>query len=520
MSGPPDAAAPSRAARWRWTRRLAIVIAFLISAAVVAVAALQIRLSEGPIAIPQLVAWIERSLSREFSDTPVRIDEVWLYRAESSGRLEFRLNNLRLLDKTGATVVRVPTAAIDISRNALVSWSVAPKRIDLIRPRIVMSYDESAGLSLRLAGFQPRPGPASAADVDVPPQPLGDNEEFYQIAAPPGSRRDVGLVDVLKDTFKAARERRAATSFLKSVGVRDAVVVMRTRTAQTVWTAPEFTLELRHQAARSLIRGTGKMTDREAPFEFGFEIDDTPARGAFVIRTLFKDLVPAEFARAVPELAALGVVDAPISGKSTFELAQDGSLAAATGDIVVGAGYLGMSDGAATRVTSAATRKPSRRMQVEEGQALYAYDAASGTVRFDKLDLITPRARLVVAGEVRRFAGAAARADAAPSADTPPTRDTDSYAFALAGKMRMASRDGSPAPLSDVNATGLVDPARDELRVDTLTLAWPELQVAGRMRVSATDGFSASGQIGETSKSGLLAAWPTDVAVDARSWVA
>ncbi|MEL7544518.1 MAG: hypothetical protein AAGJ70_12165, partial [Pseudomonadota bacterium] len=490
-----------RKSRWRWLRRLAVVVAVFLGIAIVAVATLQIRLSDGPIDIPQLVTPIENGLEREFGGTQVRIDSVALYRAEPSRRLEFRLSNLRLLDETGATVVRVPTAAIDISRNALINWNIAPKRIDLIRPRLVLSYNDDAGLSLRFGGFQASSAATAAAANDVPPQPVDDAADEYAIAAPPGSKRDVSLVRVLQDTFQAARERRASTSFLRSVGVRNAVVVLRTRTTQTVWSAPDLSLALRHRSAQSLIRGKGTITDGVAPWQFAFEIDDTPALGAFQIRTLFEGLIPGEFGRAVPQLAGLRAIETPLSGKADFELLETGALARANVDVVVGAGHI-----------TATPDDTANRMLVDEGQVKFAFDAARGAVRFDTLDLLTSDGRMVLAGEV----GPAKGVSGGVADDASGKR----WAFDLAGNMRMKADKATVAPLSEVAFKGVYMPSSAELRVDRMNIAWPEVQIAGRGSISPTKGITVSGQIGETSKAGLLSAWPPEVARDARDYMA
>ncbi|MGI9406637.1 MAG: hypothetical protein ACR2O4_09720, partial [Hyphomicrobiaceae bacterium] len=333
---PPGAANPQRR-RFKWLRRFAVIFGVLVGIGLVATAALQIRLNKGTIEIPYLVASLEDGLSRELGENRVRIGALVLYRSERSGRIEFRLQDLRLVDASGATVARAPAAAIDLSRNAFFRGVIAPKRIELIRPRLVLSYDDTAGISLRFAGFQKTP--PKAGDDDQSPGQVDLSIGNVNTTSPLQSE-SVSLVDILKDAFKAARERKASTSFLKHIGIRDAVIVLRTRTSQTVWSAPQLGLALRHQRSRSIIRGQGTLSDGKAPWEFAFEIDDTPARGAFQVRTIFKDLVPGEFGRALPALVDLQALETPLSGQVEFHLAEEGSLAASTADIVIGAGYL------------------------------------------------------------------------------------------------------------------------------------------------------------------------------------
>ncbi len=480
---------------WRLAKRSAITVLVLVGAAVVALAALQIRLGKGPIVIPQLVGPIERGLSKEFGDTQVQVGGVALYRAEQSRRIEIRINDLRLIDALGNTVVRVPTAAIDISRNALLLWTIAPKRIDLIRPRLVMSYTEGAGLSLRFAGFDARASGAPAENVTAQSDiaTVGDRLKklAQQVDADP--REAVGLVQVLQDTFRTARERKASTSFLKSIGVRDAVVVLRTKDNETTWTAPALALELRHQSSRSIIRGNGTLTDGTAPWAFAFEIDDTPARGAFQVRTLFKDLVPREFGRAVPSLSNLSALETPLSGQADFQLAQNGSIVAASADVVVGAGYM-----------SSGSQDGSDRVLLDEGHLKFAYDGERDLVRLEKLDLLTGGGRIVLAGQL---------------SPAPGRGDEAGWLYELNGKLRFASAAAQGGPLSDITATGLINPSDGLVRIDRMNVAWPEGQIAGRGQYSLEAGMSLTGQLGEMSKTGLLQAWPDFIAVDARKWV-
>ena len=106
-----------------------------------------VRLRHGPISLKFLVAPIEHGIDAELDGSSVRIDDV-VVSLSGRGGLEFRLRNLRMREPDGDVVASAPLAAVELSTSALWSGRIVPARVELIQPRLLLSYSDDTGLSL------------------------------------------------------------------------------------------------------------------------------------------------------------------------------------------------------------------------------------------------------------------------------------------------------------------------------------------------------------------------------------
>ena len=123
---------------------LAKVAAAVVFAVVVAVGLLYVRLMHGPVA---LIHPIESGIADELAGLRVSIESVAL-RLSESGLLQFELRNVRVSDAEGVPLVVAPSAAVSLSRRALLRGRIAAESLDLMSARLRLFYSDDGTLSL------------------------------------------------------------------------------------------------------------------------------------------------------------------------------------------------------------------------------------------------------------------------------------------------------------------------------------------------------------------------------------
>ncbi len=157
------AAARTPAGRaWRAAKLLLKAVAAVVMIAVVALGLLYVRLMHSPVALGFLVHPIETGIAEELAGAGVRIESVAL-RLNEDGLLRFELKNVRISDAAGEPLVAAPTAAISLSRRALLRGRIAAESLDLMSARLLLFYSEDGSLSLKFS-------PAAHAFVGLLPQ--------------------------------------------------------------------------------------------------------------------------------------------------------------------------------------------------------------------------------------------------------------------------------------------------------------------------------------------------------------
>ena len=110
-------------------------LGLLLTGAVCAVGVVAWQLAHGPIDLAFLVPYLERALSRADS-VVARIAGAELAWDSHAHEIELRARDVHLLGPTGETVASLPVVAVHIDGEALLEGVLAPRRIDLIGPRL------------------------------------------------------------------------------------------------------------------------------------------------------------------------------------------------------------------------------------------------------------------------------------------------------------------------------------------------------------------------------------------------
>jgi len=116
-------------------RGVLTALALLLAGAVCAAGIVAWQLAHGPLDLAFLVPYLEHALSRADS-VVARIAGAELAWDSQAHELELRARDVHLLGPTGETIASLPVVAVHVDGPALLEGVLAPRRIDLIGPRL------------------------------------------------------------------------------------------------------------------------------------------------------------------------------------------------------------------------------------------------------------------------------------------------------------------------------------------------------------------------------------------------
>lgn len=321
-------AAPASGAR-RVALLAGTAAAALVVAVVVALGLLYVRLMYSPVALNFLIPSVRAGIAEELQGADVKIEAASL-RLNDNGLLALELKNIRISDAEGEPLVAAPSASVSLSRRALLRGRIAAESLDLLSARLLLTYADDGSIHLRFSR-------ANEDEAGPPPSPsLRGTSETKVDAEKPASvqpvRSDgptlgrIDLVKVLSEASARARRREHASSYLRAVGLRSAVLILDNAGRKSIWRVPEFDLDLDHRRSRSSIAGRAKIESLTGPWEINFRSSEHVRRDAIQLDVSVQGLVPRGLARSMPELAGLERWDLPVWGDAQLELSKSGEL--------------------------------------------------------------------------------------------------------------------------------------------------------------------------------------------------
>ncbi len=476
------------------------VIGGLMLFALVAVVAIHVRLKQGPIPLTFLISPIENAVNRELAGVDLRIRNAILRRSDSGAGIEFRLQDVRLVDRRdGAIVARAPLAAITLSGPALLTGRIAPGRVDFINPRILLFYSEKAGFSVSFSRPEAGAEPSAAAPETAPRS--GVAETIFPKPAPGAERtplRRLDLARALADAFARARKHRSASSYLTAFGVRNALVILDYRGRQNFWQVPRLQLNLRHRQKRSIIEAEADLRSSAGPWSLRLRAEESEKQKRLTIDVAVADLVPRGLVAAGGMFAPLASFDMPITGKARFVLSTTGEMQGAQAEIALAAGHVRF-----------AGPWPAHLL-LDEGIVRLRYRADAGVIELLPSTVFWGRNRATISGT------AALKTDDGGTAAWDIRLKARDVAFAA---------DAFSVPPANVEVwrlAGRLDPAARTLTIGEFFVraGGAELLLAGRVR--AGEGSPAvflEGAIGSMPVATLKRLWPRFIAPEVRDWV-
>ncbi len=465
--------------RVRWPvlllTRLVLPLALLV---LIAGSIVYVRLLNGAVSLKPIAAPIARALAAELPGFDVSIEDASVLMAEGRG-LEFRLRNIKLLDQRGATVAHAPDAAVTLSTPALWSGRIAPARIILIEPSLLLQHTRERGLSLSFeqAGQSVAAGSASGQGAG-------------QLSSGQG---DVG--GALGAMLAKSGQALGAASYIKGIGLRNATLAIDSAGQRGVVRVREADIGVDRRRDSSLL-GTSLVVDSaRGPWQLTMVASRSEASNSISIDMRVTDLVPSALASAWPLMGPLSVLDMPVRGTATIKLSATNDIAGAHAELDLGRGAI------------APGWRGDGRMPIDGGRVSLRYDP-----------------------EARRLALATSRIASGPSWAAFAGGITFGAEAGMPWQVELAATEGQvaapefgqgPRPLEAFRVRGRFDPAAVafDLAEAQLKAGGGEITMSGHVpSKGAATRLQLHGRMSPMGVDAMKLMWPSIVAPAARQW--
>lgn len=450
----------------------------------IATIATHVRLLQGPIAVNFLLSPIEAAINGDIAPLRIKISRVVL-RYEDAGGLGLRLQGVRVVDQAGAEVAEAPYAAVALSGQAFFAGQLAPARIDLIQPKLLASYSDEGGLSLRSDGAFAAPDTALDATAAAPSEDGGATGE------PP--KRTIEIAQAIADALDSANRSDSATSYLVGFGVRDAVIVLDMNGSRSLWGLPAYSFSLTHAGSGSALTGKGSVLTASGVFDLAMHVRET-GDGKLDLQLTVADLVPQDLGALFPALQGLPLPSMPVSGQTRLVLSRDGIIHALEGDVELAA-------------INPAGDGCNQLVSVDTGALHLRYDRASGVLEVLPSAISSTLGQAVVGG---RFA----------MTDGGGKGSRWSYELSFSDVVLGSSDEGfAPYPMSDLKARGFVELGTGLVTLDRMEARAGDTRILVAGRMSSAAGAAVEAIATGVSADFMKRAWPACLGSDARQWV-
>lgn len=457
--------------------RAALVI-LLVIGGIVGVTAF--RLSQGPIPLTALKSPIESAIASELGTAAISVGALSLAQADKG--LELHLSDVTLEDPAAGTILHVPMAAVAIAPRALLGGRIAVERVELIRPRVNLDYAPDGRLAMSISR-----GDAPATSTPAPPS-----------NSP--ARAGVDVVKAITAMAAQARRQENASAYLRSVGLKDATIVVDNGRRKTIWHVPALDIDMRHKRSLSRIAGRAEIATFTGPITIGFHAIETVSDQSLAIEATVEGANPRGLARQLPALLPLASIDMPLDGKARMDLAGDGVLTSATLELTARPG----------RIHAGSLALPP--LTVETGGILARFDRATHDIEISRAFVAGDYGALEARGKLHPVA---ATANSAPEA----------WRFeidGLSGHLGTNDAGTTAMPVETLSLRGTIDADKGDVALETAKARIGGVDI-GVQSIQPAPGDPnptvLEGRIGTISLARLTSAWPAALAPAARDWI-
>ncbi|WP_019016385.1 AsmA-like C-terminal region-containing protein [Elioraea tepidiphila] len=352
----------------RWLRRL---LGFALAFAVFVTLAAGMfawRLAQGPLSVPPLARMLENRAAEGGLGVRLTIGEatlVWEGFGEAVDRpLDIRLTDLRALDADGASVAEIPEGSVSLGLRALLLGRLEPRAIELRRVRLTLMRAEDGTVTVDLGA-----DPATAG------------------AAPD----DTKLAAALLAGLGTVPEGRRWIGALQRVRIRGAELAIIDRQLGATWYIPGALLDLHRQPDGGVaVALFGAAVAGEARVRLSAR-GTLAANASGTLEVAVAPVAPADLAAALPALASLAALDAPLSGSVRLAFAPLLALESARITARLGEGRAHLPGGGTLPIASARAELALETGRVTVTEALLELPATHG-----------PAPRITASGSARR----------------------------------------------------------------------------------------------------------------------
>ncbi len=288
------------------------------------------RLDQGPLPVPMLARQLERAVNADGAGPRLQVREAAIawegWRNGSGAPLDIRLRGVRVVDAGGATRAELPDAAATLALGPLLLGRVVPATIELRRPSVLVFRGADGQIGLDLGGSAALPPGGSAG------------------AATPAEAGD-GALDMLAALMQPASERSSISALRRIRLVGGEVTVVDQGLGRT-WALLDPNLDIRREAGGGLVldgAATLRLGEMDLPVRLSGQALGNPMR--VTAGLTLPALSPRDLARALPQLAPLSVLDAPVSLGLFVDVDADGVPHGLRARLAAGAGTLDLGQG-------------------------------------------------------------------------------------------------------------------------------------------------------------------------------
>jgi hypothetical protein len=449
-----------------------------------------VRLLNGSIPLKPLAGPIERAIAAELPGISVSIADASV-RLADGGNVEFRLSDVAFKSEAGVAIGHARDAAVSLSANAFWSGRIAPSRIVLIEPRLRLGYSQENGFSFALGQQDEQ------QNRRMPPAPGQANQPSAQPAqqTSTGGRTQLDLPALLAAVIGRDGRPSGTSSYIKSIGLRNAVLVMEYGADEAIWRIVEGELGIDHRRAGSAATADLRFQSPNGPWRMVLSATREEAGHAVAVDARLTDAMPSRLAGTMPFLAPLSAFEVPITGSAAIRLAQSGEVLAAAGVVEFGRGAI------------VPGWRGNGRLPVDAGRLTVSYE---------------PSSRRVVLQPSRVQSGTSwALLEGALAPPAAPGQPWQAELVAREGMLGAAEFGLAPKRLDAFVARASFDPDKSRLEVGefVMRVAGGGLSMKGHVDIAGSvPRARISGSLSQMPVETLKLLWPSIVAPNARRW--
>lgn len=283
------------------------VLGGLVAGLVIVVVLLSWRLSAGPVSLAFLSPHIESAFKSLQAGVDVRLDDTVLTWAGWDRTLDIRVVNVRALGADGKVIASVPEVSLSLSVKAMLKGHVAPRSIELFRPKIHF---------------------------------VRNRDQTFSIGFADGSKTEMRSLQNVLDEFGGGPDTSDVMAYLSRISVVDADLTIVDETLGSSWSAPAAQVHL-NRVGRDIKGGMEldlNIDGQQAQINIEGEYQAVKKR--IEIGLGFSEIRPALFSSLSEKVGALKMINMPLQGTVTMSMMASGAVLAMGFDINGGTGHV------------------------------------------------------------------------------------------------------------------------------------------------------------------------------------